>query len=136
MMKLCLKSIAAVGLVITAFASTADAKGFGGGGAKSGHVSVPHSSASKFTSKSASTKVGKASDLYRDKTGPIKVPGNSTRPAPMPPQKQGHNHRGGGWVLGGLAIAASDYSGCGYEYYKWKSTGSSAWRERYHDCRD
>lgn len=47
-----------------------------------------------------------------------------------------HHHGGAGWVLGALTILASDYDGCGYEYYKWKSTGSGYWRERYHDCRD
>ncbi|HRK19950.1 MAG TPA: hypothetical protein PK970_13410 [Hyphomicrobiaceae bacterium] len=52
-------------------------------------------------------------------------------PKPKPPHAGGHKH----WVWGGITILAADYAGCGYEFYKWKSTGSTYWRHRYFDCR-
>lgn len=52
-------------------------------------------------------------------------------PKPKPPHAGGHKH----WVWGGITILAADYAGCGYEYYKWKSTGLTYWRHRYFECR-
>lgn len=68
------------------------------------------------------------------KVGPIK---------PLPPickfpgcgPKPPHHHHGKFWVLGGITILASAYQGCGYEYYKWKSTGSPFWYAKYAECR-
>lgn len=42
----------------------------------------------------------------------------------------------GYWLWNGVTINAYEYEGCGYEYYKWKSTGSSYWRRMYRECRD
>ena len=53
---------------------------------------------------------------------------------PKPTPGAGHGH-GKYWALGGITILASQYDGCGYEYYKWKSTGTSYWRAQYEECR-
>lgn len=69
---------------------------------------------------------------------------------PLPPPKKGPPPKGGGktwvrpyvlppigyWIWGSTRINSYDYDGCGYEYYKWKSTGSSYWRRMYRECRE
>jgi hypothetical protein len=57
-------------------------------------------------------------------------------PGPKPAHGHGHGHgHGNFWLLGGVTILASQYNGCGYEYYKWKSTDSAYWYARYQECR-
>lgn len=67
------------------------------------------------------------------KVGPVK-PFPPIKPLP-PVKPPHHHHHGKWWVLGGVTILASQYSGCGYEYYKWKSTGSPFWYAKYAECR-
>lgn len=71
--------------------------------------------------------------------GPIKIvkpvlPLKPLKPLPIKPVHHHHGH-GAFWVLGGVTILATAYAGCGYEYYKWKSTDSDQWYEKYRDCR-
>lgn len=79
---------------------------------------------------------------------PIKklpLPPPKKLPPPPPPKKPppppGHWYRPyvlppiGFWIWRGITINAYEYEGCGYEYYKWKSTGSSYWRRMYRECR-
>jgi hypothetical protein len=48
-----------------------------------------------------------------------------------------HNHhKHGSWAWGGVTIVASDHGGCGYEFWKWKTTGWRYWRHAYLSCRD
>jgi len=57
-------------------------------------------------------------------------------PKPPKPPETGHKHpKGKYWVWGGITILATEYAGCGYEYYKWQSTGSKWWYHRYAVCR-
>lgn len=62
-------------------------------------------------------------------------------PGKKPPPPPGHWYRPyvlppiGYWIWQGITINAYEYEGCGYEYYKWKSTGSSYWRRQYRECR-
>lgn len=76
--------------------------------------------------------------------GPIKVvkpifPVKPIKPVfpikPIGPKPHHHHHAGAFWVLGGVTILATAYEGCGYEYYKWKSTGSDFWLDKYRECR-
>lgn len=46
----------------------------------------------------------------------------------------GH-HKHGSWAWGGVTIVASDHGGCGYEFWKWKTTGWRYWRHAYQSCR-
>ncbi|MER8828405.1 hypothetical protein NKH73_18410 [Mesorhizobium sp. M0938] len=46
----------------------------------------------------------------------------------------GH-HKHGSWLWGGVTIVASDHGGCGYEFWKWKTTGWRYWRHAYQSCR-
>jgi hypothetical protein len=63
---------------------------------------------------------------------PCLIPGKCKPPVPpKPPGSSG----GSKWVWGGITILATQYDGCGYEYYKWKSTGSKVWYRRYAECR-
>ena len=65
-----------------------------------------------------------------------KIKGGCGGPGPKPAPKPDHAHgHGKYWALGGITILASQYDGCGYEYYKWKSTGSSYWHAQYAECR-
>jgi hypothetical protein len=45
------------------------------------------------------------------------------------------NHKHGSWAWGGVTIVASDHDGCGYEFWKWKTTGWRYWRHAYQSCR-
>jgi hypothetical protein len=63
-----------------------------------------------------------------------KPPGKDPKPPGKPPEA-GHGHKGKYWVWGGITILATEYAGCGYEYYKWQSTGSQWWYARYAQCR-
>lgn len=68
--------------------------------------------------------------------GPRRSGGWAGPPPPLPPR---HRPRPPGvsfWYWSGIPIFATDYDGCGYEYYKWRSTGSSYWRRMYFECRD
>ncbi|GLS36391.1 hypothetical protein GCM10010869_19800 [Mesorhizobium tianshanense] len=48
-----------------------------------------------------------------------------------------HNHhKHGSWAWGGVTIVAADHGGCGYEFWKWKTTGWRYWRHAYLSCRD
>lgn len=63
------------------------------------------------------------------KKGPPPPPkGGWIRPYILPPI--------GFWLWNGVTIHSYDYDGCGYEYYKWRTTGSSYWRRMYRQCRD
>lgn len=47
-----------------------------------------------------------------------------------------HNkHKHGSWAWGGVTIVTSDHGGCGFEFWKWKTTGWRYWRHAYRDCR-
>ncbi|CCV03426.1 hypothetical protein MESS2_1050030 [Mesorhizobium metallidurans STM 2683] len=46
----------------------------------------------------------------------------------------GHNKHGS-WFWGGVTIVAADHGGCGYEFWKWKTTGWRYWRQAYQSCR-
>lgn len=58
---------------------------------------------------------------------PPPPPGKWYRPYVLPPI--------GFWIWQGITINAYEYDGCGYEYYKWRSTRSSYWRRMYRECR-
>lgn len=47
----------------------------------------------------------------------------------------GNHHKHGSWAWGGVTIVASDHGGCGYEFWKWKTTGWRYWRHAYQSCR-
>jgi hypothetical protein len=122
------------------FASGANAipngGGFGGG-FKPGSISKPIGPVKSFPV--GPIKAGPFKPLptgpYKPKgpivTGPIKP---LPAPAPAPTKTGGHGH-GKYWAWAGVTILASQYDGCGYEYYKWKSTGSSYWHAQYAECR-
>jgi len=137
-----LKTLAATAAVF-AITASAHADPFGNGGIfkKAGGSSIFRSDS--ITNKPHLPNLG-GGGVFKPYTpkmpGPLaklpKYPG-STLPSGGPGGGSGgHHHGGAGWVLGALTILASDYDGCGYEYYKWKSTGKGYWRDRYHECRD
>lgn len=69
------------------------------------------------------------------------LPPPPKKKGPWPPPKSGWVRPYflppiGYWLWNGVTIYSYDYDGCGYEYYKWRSTGSSYWRRMYRECRD
>jgi hypothetical protein len=42
--------------------------------------------------------------------------------------------RNGAWIVAPAAIGAGYVASCAYEYNRWRSTGSSYWRDRYYRC--
>ena len=105
----------ATALVLTAAMSQADAKN---GGSFGGSQSMSRMSGPSLTSMKSS---GVTSKML-----PAKVVTKGDK-------KDGKH--GKYWLYGGVTILAADYSGCGYEYYKWQSTGAGYWRVRYLECR-
>ena len=72
-------------------------------------------------------------DLYKHKKLPCKIFG--CKPGE---HHHGHHHGHhwhGSWAWGGITIVASDHDGCGYEYWKWKTTGWRSWKQAYRICR-
>ena len=127
-------TLAAALLAGAALASTANAKPLGGG-----LGSIKPGIGSGFKPVTIKPPVFKPGVL-KPLPGKIKLPPGGFKPLPpgggpkpKPPHAGGH---GKFWVIGGLTILATEYGGCGYEYYKWKSTGTSYWYERYVDCRE
>ncbi len=118
-------------------ANVANAKpgGIGGGGFKAGSAFKPSVKPISFPKGPIKTLPSKPFPIGPIKPGAgCKVPGACGGPGPKPGSGGGHGH-GKYWVLGGVTILAASYEGCGYEYYKWKSTGSSYWRTQYEECR-
>lgn len=67
----------------------------------------------------------------------FKPPPPVFRPPPPPPPR--HRPRPPGvrfWYWSGIPIFATDYDGCGYEYYKWRTTSSTYWRNKFYQCID
>lgn len=117
--------------------SAADAKG-GGGGKGGGGMGGSFKSSGMGGGGFGGFKGGMGSGF---KSGPLKPFGGKFKPMVVckgggcGPKPGKHHHHGRRWFWGGATILAADYSGCGYEYYKWKSTGSSYWYNRYAECR-
>ena len=42
--------------------------------------------------------------------------------------------RNGVWVVAPAVAGATYVASCAYEYGRWQSTGSTAWRDRYYQC--
>lgn len=61
--------------------------------------------------------------------------GGGGRPPPPPPPRRPRPPGVSFWYWSGAPIYATDYDGCGYEYYKWRSTGSTFWRRKFYECR-
>lgn len=133
-------AIAANPLLSTDAAAKPMGGGFGGGGMKLGGGFKPVGPIAKGPIFKGPIKIATPLKPLKPikpfppiKVGPIK-PFPPIKP--LPPVKPPHHHgHGAFWVLGGVTILATAYEGCGYEYYKWKSTDSSYWLHKYRECR-